>query len=121
MNPIPVPDGLAERLEKRLCSAILAERGIDALAPDRPATPARKARRWLWGAIPAVALASVAAVLIILRPPTTPAVLPAEPVTGTEASYANLERALGYFSDAVQNGFDIFSTPYTEEPQNSTI
>lgn len=122
----PVPDGLSDRLKDKLCAAILAEQGLEALdaAPaERPALRARSrlrrpAARWLWGAVPALAAAALAAVLFAGRvaPPAVPS--PATqagsvPVATDDNRPSDLERAFSAFSLAMQSGYDSFSTPYT--------
>ena len=94
-----IPEDLAGRLEEVATAIILAERGLQAL-DDKPR------RHWVWAAVPAVALASLAAVLLVGRPRP----LPPE----AEAAYAQFEKAFSYFSEAITDGMDSFSTPYQE-------
>lgn len=116
---IPVPEDLQERLGDAISAAILSEQGPDALtAEPRPVSrrthPAlrekRPARRWLWGAVPAVALASLAAVLLVNRPQPLP------PETAT--AFAELESIFGNFSEAMQISYDSFSIPNNDLTRN---
>ena len=102
---IPVPDGLSAKAADALAAIVLAERGPGAL-DSAPARRPGTRRRWLWAAVPAVALASLAAVLLVGRPRP----LPPE----AEAAYAQFEKAFSYFSEAITDGMDSFSTPYQE-------
>ena len=104
----PVPDGFSDRLKDRLCAAILAEQGADALDPDPPQP---RSRRWLWGAVPAAALATLAAVLLVLRPKNAPA----------DAIRTETESAFAYFTEAIQTGYDFFAQPYSDNPQTPAI
>lgn len=108
----PVPDGFSDRLKDKLCAAILAEQGLDALdaAPaERPALRTRSRLR---------RPAALAAVLFAGRvaPPAVPS--PATqagsvPVATDDNRPSDLERAFSAFSLAMQSGYDSFSTPYT--------
>lgn len=102
-----VPEGLSARLEEIACGALLAGKGAGALdgLPQTPAsTRGHRARRWLWGAVPAVALAAFACVFFASRPKET---LPPEAIE----AYTQVERAFDLFSEALQMGYDSFSTP----------
>lgn len=109
---IPVPEDLQERIGDALSAAILAEQGPDALtaglAPG--ARQPRPAPRWLWAAVPAVALASLAAVLLVNRPQPLP------PETAT--AFAELESIFGNFSEAMQSSYDSFSIPNNDLTRN---
>ena len=112
---IPVPEDLQERLGDAIIAAILSEQGPDALTAG-PAPAPRQPRhtpRWLWGAIPAVALASLAIVLLVGRPQP----LPPE----AASAYAELETFFGSFSEAMQNGYDSFSIPNDDLAPNPKI
>lgn len=100
---IPVPDGLAARLEETVCAAALAQGGAEAL-PEGPRPEGRRLR-WLWGAVPAVALASLAILLQVNRPRSLPPDAPEEAVL----AYAALERAFDAFGEAASNGYKTFS------------
>jgi len=111
---ITVPDGLADRLQDIASSALLAARGPEALDDQpRPTQAFGHPARWLWGAIPAVALASLAIALLGGHPqPLTPE---------AEAAYTELERTFLSFSEALQSGYETFSTPYTDNPNIPSI
>ena len=96
-----LPDGLDKAAEDAILAAVLAEKGPDCLDPE----PRRRSpRRWIWAAVPAMALAAFACVFFTNRPKET---LPPEAVE----AYAQVELAFGSFSDALQMGYDSFSTP----------
>ncbi len=98
-----LPDGLDQVAEDALLAAVLAEKGPECLAPE----PRRwSPRRWIWAAVPAVALASLAAVLLISRPRP----LPSE----VEDAYARFGEAFSYFSQAIDEGMNSLSTPFQE-------
>ena len=109
---IPVPEDLQERLGDAISAAILSEKGPDALtagpapAPRQPHPALREkrpARRWLWGAVPAVALAALSLVLFIGHP--APIINNPE----VQATYAQIELAFESFCDAAIAGYDSFS------------
>ena len=102
---IPVPDGLAARLEETVCAAALAQGGAEAL-PEGPRPEGRRLR-WLWAAVPAVALASLAILLQVNRPRSLPPDAPEEAVL----AYAALERAFDAFGEAAAAGYQTFSNP----------
>ncbi|MCR5841564.1 MAG: hypothetical protein K6G86_05750 [Bacteroidales bacterium] len=107
-----LPDGLDKAAEDAILAAVLAEKGPDCLVPEpRPVSrrthPAlrekRPARRWLWGAVPAVALAALSLVLFIGHP--APIINNPE----VQATYAQIELAFESFCDAALAGYDSFS------------
>lgn len=104
---IVVPDGLADRLQDIAGAALLAARGpaaLDDLSRPAPIKASRRpARRWLWGAVPAVALAALSLVLYFRRP--APITLDPE----VQATYAQVELAFESFCDAAKAGYDAFS------------
>ena len=101
---ITVPDGLADRLQDIASSALLAARGPEALDDQpRPAQPFRHPARWLWGAIPAVALAAISLILYFGRP------APISNNPEVQATYAQVELAFESFCDAAKAGYDAFS------------
>lgn len=102
---IPIPETLRPRLEETICAAALSEQGPSAL-DDRPRTGSRHVQRWLRVAVPALALASLAAVLYIHHPQPVPLEM--------ADAYAHFEQAFNDFSDAIRTGMDAFSTPYQE-------
>lgn len=102
---IPVPDGLAARLEETVCAAELARSGLEAL--PETVRPRRRKYRWLWGAVPAVALASLAILLQVNRTQGLPPDAPEEAVL----AYTALERAFDAFGEAAANGYKTFSNP----------
>lgn len=121
---ITVPDGLADRLQDIASAALLAARGpaaLDDLSRPAPIKASRRpARRWLWGAGPAVALASLAIVLLVSRQPQGVYQDPA-----VAKAYSDLERAFSAISESLETGvdalkvsLDAFHEPF--EPGQST-
>lgn len=101
---ITVPDGLADRLQDIASSALLAARGPEALDDQpRPAQAFGHPARWLWGAIPAVALAAISLILYFGRP------APISNNPEVQATYAQVEQAFESFCDAAKAGYDAFS------------
>ena len=102
---IAVPDGLADRLQDIVGAALLAAQGPETLDDQpRPSTASRRpARRWLWGAVPAVVLAAISLVLYFRRP--APMIDDPE----VQATYAQVELAFETFCDAAKAGYDAFS------------
>lgn len=101
---ITVPDGLADRLQDIASSALLAARGPEALDDQpRPAQAFGHPARWLWGAIPAVALAAISLILYFGRP------APISNNPEVQATYAQVELAFESFCDAAKAGYDAFS------------
>lgn len=97
-----LPDGLDQVAEDALLAAVLAEKGPECLDPE----PRRRSpRRWIWAAVPAVALASLAAVLLISRPRPLPPNTPEEAVL----AYSALEHAFDAFGEAALTGYQSFS------------
>ena len=118
---ITIPAGLSERLEDRLCAALLAEQGPDALAESPASARPHRPRRWLWGAVPAVALASLAVALLVRHPKAILQPMPPESLAETVAAYTEMENAFHSFSDAVQNAFDAFSTSYSDKTNHPSL
>ena len=99
---ITVPDGLADRLQDIASSALLAARGPEALDDQpRPAQAFGHLARWLWGAIPAVALASLAIALLVGRQSQGVYQDPA-----VAKAYSDLERAFSAISESLETGVD---------------
>lgn len=95
-----LPDGLDKAAEDAILAAVLAEKGPDCLVPE----PRRRSpRRWIWGAVPAVALAALSLVLFIGHP--APIINNPE----VQATYAQIELAFESFCDAAIAGYDSFS------------
>ncbi len=105
-----LPDGLDKAAEDAILAAVLAEKGPDCLDPE----PRRRSpRRWIWAAVPAAALASLAAVLLTGQPrPLPPEV---------SSTYAEIERIFDSFSEAMRNGYDSFSIPNDDLAPNPKI
>ena len=101
---IPVPEDLQERLGDAISAAILSEQGPDALTAGPAPARTRRTPRWLWGAVPAVALAALGCVFFTSRPKEA---LSPEAIE----AYAQVELAFDSFSEALQMGYDSFSTP----------
>lgn len=94
----PVPEALPDRMQAMACAASLAEIGPDALADKPVATaPRRNPVRWLWGAIPAAALAAVAVFLLVQKPQQ-----PKDTFTDPTLAYIEMSRAFAMFREAVQ-------------------
>ncbi|MBR5723863.1 MAG: hypothetical protein IKX62_00635 [Bacteroidales bacterium] len=95
----PVPEALPDRLQAMASAASLAEKGAEALA-DKPGATALRQRpaRWLWGAVPAVALAAVAVFLFVRKPQR-----PKDTFTDPTLAYIEMSRAFAMFQEAVQH------------------
>ena len=100
---IPVPEDLQERLGDAISAAILSEQGPDALTAGPATARTRRAPRWLWGAVPAVALAAISLILYFGRP------APISNNPEVQATYAQVELAFESFCDAAKAGYDAFS------------
>lgn len=89
-----VPEALPDRLQELACAASLAGKGTDALA-DKPAPhPAR----WIWGVVPAAALAALAVLLLVRKPQQ-----PKDTFTDPTLAYIEMSRAFSMFREAVQD------------------
>ena len=97
-----LPDGLDKAAEDAILAAVLAEKGPDCLVPE----PHRRSpRRWIWAAVPAVALASLAAVLLTGQPRPLPSAASEEAMM----AYSALEYAFDSFGEAAFAGYQSFS------------
>lgn len=95
-----LPDGLDKAAEDAILAAVLAEKGPDCLVPE----PRRRSpRRWIWGAVPAVALAALGCVLYFGQSQ------PRFDDPAAEAVYAQVEQAFNSFCEAAQAGYNAFS------------
>lgn len=100
---ISVPEDLQERLGDAISAAILSEQGPDALTAGPATARTRRAPRWLWGAVPAVALVVLGCVLYFGQSQ------PRFDDPAAEAVYAQVEQAFNSFCEAAQAGYDAFS------------
>lgn len=94
----PVPEALPDRLQAMASAAVLAEKGLEALADKFDAIALRRRpARWFWGAVPAAALAAVAIFLLVRKPQQ-----PKDTFTDPTLAYIEMSRAFAMFREAVQ-------------------
>ena len=94
-----VPETLAHRLEDIACAAYIEGDGAARLA-ERPGVPGRwrLQARWLWGAVPAAALATLALILLLQRPRQ-----PKDTFSDPTLAYIEMTRAFSMFREAMQD------------------
>ena len=88
-----VPEALSDRLREMACAASLTEKGL-ASPEDRPAP---RPTRWIWGVVPAAALAALAVFLMVRKPQQ-----PKDTFTDPTLAYIEMSRAFSMFREAVQ-------------------
>ena len=96
---IAVPEVLSSKLQEMACAASLVSKGTEALADKPGATaPSWRPNRWLWGVIPAVTLAALAALLLLHKPQQ-----PKDTFADPTLAYIEISRAFSIFSEAMQD------------------
>ncbi|MBR5076824.1 MAG: hypothetical protein IKX28_07455 [Bacteroidales bacterium] len=90
----PVPEALPERLQALASAASLVEKGTESLE-DKPAP---RSVRWLWGAVPAAALAALTLFLLVRKPQR-----PKDTFTDPTLAYIEMSRAFAMFNEAVKD------------------
>ena len=96
---IAVPEVLSSKLLEMACAASLVSKGTEALV-DKPGATAPRwhPNRWLWGAIPAVTLAALAALLLLHKPQQ-----PKDTFADPTLAYIEISWAFSIFSEAMQD------------------
>lgn len=91
-----VPATLSAGLQDIACAASLVGNGLEAL--DLPSSPAKShVSPWLWGAIPAAALAAVVCILLLRQPQR-----PKDTFSDPTLAYVETMRAFSLLNDVIQ-------------------